>query len=45
MANEVCVCVYNGLSREIVIEHAKQGDFPANEVNRIAKIIDSVTAE
>ena len=38
-------CVYNAPNRETVIEHAKQGGFPANEVNRVATIIDPVTAE
>jgi hypothetical protein len=38
-------CVYNAPNEEMVIEHAKQGGFPANEVNRVSAVIDPVTAE
>jgi hypothetical protein len=38
-------CVYNAPSKEMVIEHAKRGGFPANEVNKVGTIIDPVTAE
>ena len=38
-------CVYNAPNREMVFEHAKQGGFPANEVNQVDAIIDPVTAE
>ena len=38
-------CVYNAPNEEMVIEHAKQGGFPANEVNKVSAVIDPVTAE
>jgi len=38
-------CVYNAPNKEMVIEHAKQGGFPANEVNTVTAVIDPVTAE
>jgi hypothetical protein len=38
-------CIYNAPNEEMVCEHAKQGGFPANEVNRVFSIIDPTTAE
>jgi len=38
-------CVYNAPNKEMVLEHAKKGGFPANEVNEVATIIDPTTAE
>ena len=38
-------CVYNAPNEEMVREHAKQGGFPANEVNKVSTIIDPTTAE
>ena len=38
-------CVYNAPSRELVLEHARCGGFPANRVSAVAAIIDPVTAE
>lgn len=38
-------CVYNAPNEEMVREHAKQGGFPANSVNRVVTIIDPTTAE
>ncbi|GAA4268392.1 DUF4242 domain-containing protein [Hyunsoonleella aestuarii] len=38
-------CVYISPNEQLVREHAKQGGFPANEVNEIAAIIDPTTAE
>lgn len=38
-------CVYISPDEQLVREHAKQGGFPANEVNEIAAIIDPTTAE
>lgn len=38
-------CVYNALNKEMVLEHAKLGGFPANSVSEVANIIDPVTAE
>ena len=38
-------CVYNAPSRELVLEHARCGGFPANRVSAVRAIIDPVTAE
>lgn len=38
-------CVYNAANKELVLEHAKQGGFPANSVSEVSTIIDPVTAE
>ena len=38
-------CVYVAPSEAIVREHAKQGGFPANAVNRVSTIISPKTAE
>ncbi|MBO0341350.1 MAG: DUF4242 domain-containing protein [Bacteroidota bacterium] len=38
-------CIYNAPNEEMVREHASQGGFPANVVNKVATIIDPTTAE
>lgn len=38
-------CIYNAPDEATVLEHAKQGGFPANCVSRVAAIIDPTTAE
>ena len=38
-------CVYIAPNEEMVREHARQGGFPANQVNEIATVIDPTTAE
>ena len=38
-------CVYIAPNKEMVLEHAKQGGFPANVISEIATIIDPTTAE
>ncbi len=38
-------CVYIAPNEEMVREHARQGGFPANAVNRVAAMIDPTTAE
>ncbi|HZF66038.1 MAG TPA: DUF4242 domain-containing protein [Chitinophagaceae bacterium] len=38
-------CVYNAPNEEMIREHAKQGGFPANSINKIASVIDPTTAE
>ena len=38
-------CVYNAPNADMVLEHARQGGFPANAVNEVKGIIDPVTAE
>ncbi|KQB43678.1 DUF4242 domain containing protein [Flavobacterium daejeonense] len=38
-------CVYNAPNEEMILEHAKQGGFPANSISKVSTIIDPVTAE
>ncbi len=38
-------CIYNAPNKEMVIEHAKKGGFPANVVSTVRTIIDPTTAE
>ncbi|MGD0584857.1 MAG: DUF4242 domain-containing protein [Oryzomonas sp.] len=38
-------CIYIAPNRELVLEHAKQGGFPANSVAEVKTIIDPTTAE
>lgn len=38
-------CVYNAPNEAAVMEHAKQGGFPANSVARVVTIIDPTTSE
>ncbi len=38
-------CIYNAPNEEMIREHARQGGFPANAINKVASIIDPVTAE
>ena len=38
-------CVYIAPNEEMVREHAKQGGFPVNSIQRVATIIDAATAE
>ena len=38
-------CMYIAPNEEMVREHARQGEFPANRVSEIKSIIDPTTAE
>jgi hypothetical protein len=38
-------CIYIAPDENMVLEHARQGDFPANSVSRVMTIIDHTTAE
>lgn len=38
-------CVYISPSEELVREHAKRGEFPANRISEIKTTIDPTTAE
>ncbi|MEO6540124.1 MAG: DUF4242 domain-containing protein [Ferruginibacter sp.] len=38
-------CVYIAPNKEIVMEHASQGGFPANRVEEVSTVISPVTAE
>jgi len=38
-------CVYIAPNKEMILEHAKQGGFPANSVSEVSIIIDPTTSE
>lgn len=38
-------CVYEAPSEELILEHAKQGGFPANSISKVANVISPTTAE
>jgi len=38
-------CVYIAPNEQMVREHAKQGNFPANRISQITTIIDPTTSE
>ena len=38
-------CVYNATDAEIILEHARCGGFPVDEVTPVATVIDPVTGE
>lgn len=38
-------CVYIAPNEEMVLEHARQGGFPANRVSQVTTVIDPTTAE
>jgi hypothetical protein len=38
-------CVYIAPNKEMILEHAKQGGFPANSVSEVLTIIDPTTSE
>lgn len=38
-------CIYIAPNKEMVLEHAKQGGFPANSVAKVYSIIDPTTSE
>lgn len=45
VATDKIYCVYIAPNKEMVMEHAKQGGFPANLVSEVSTIIDPTTAE
>jgi len=45
VAGDKIYCVYIAPNKEMVLEHARQGGFPANLVSEVSTIIDPTTAE
>ena len=37
-------CVYSAPSEALILEHARQGGFPANRVSEVATVISPATA-
>jgi hypothetical protein len=38
-------CVYLAPNEQLILEHAKQGGFPANKISKVVNTISPVTAE
>ena len=45
VTDEKIYCVYIAPNEALVLEHAKQGGFPANRVSEVKRMIDPTTAE
>ena len=45
VTNDKIYCIYIAPDKEMVIEHARQGGFPANSVAEVRTVIDPTTAE
>ena len=45
VTNDKIYCVYVAPNKEMVLDHAKQGGFPANSISEVKRIIDPTTAE
>lgn len=39
------ICVYRALNEQMLLEHARQGGFPADKISEIKTTIDPTTAE
>jgi hypothetical protein len=38
-------CIYNAPNKDLILQHAQKGGFPANRVEEIRNVISPVTAE
>jgi hypothetical protein len=38
-------CVYYAPNKEMVLEHAQKGGFPANKISQVATVIEPATSE
>lgn len=38
-------CVYNAANKEMIVQHATEGGFPANRIEEVKTVISPVTAE
>ena len=45
VSNNKVYCEYIAENKEIILEHAKQGGFPANVISEVRSVIDPTTAE
>jgi Protein of unknown function (DUF4242) len=45
VTDDKIICVYIAPSAEVILEHAKQGGFPADAVLQIRSVIDPTTSE
>ena len=45
VSNNKVYCEYIAENKEIILEHARQGGFPANVISEVQTVIDPTTAE
>lgn len=45
IAEDKIYCVYIAPNAEIIREHARRGQFPANRITEVSSVIDPTTAE
>jgi hypothetical protein len=45
VAGDKIYCIYLAPNKELILEHARLGGFPANSISEIAAVIDPFTAE
>ncbi len=45
VTNDQIMCVYRAPNEALLLEHARQGGFPADRISEIKTIIDPTTAE
>ena len=45
VSNDKVYCEYIAENKEMVLEHAKQGGFPANVISEVRTVMDPTTAE
>ncbi|ANE52773.1 DUF4242 domain-containing protein [Flavisolibacter tropicus] len=44
VTNDKIYCIYNAANKELILEHAQKGGFPANRVEEVATMISPATA-
>ena len=45
VAGNKIYCIYTAPNKELILEHARLGGFPANSITEVANIIDPVWGE
>lgn len=45
VAGDKIYCIYIAPNKELILEHARLGGFPANSITEVAAIIEPLTAE
>jgi len=45
VSDDQIMCVYRAPNEQMLLDHAKQGGFPANKITKVRTMIDPTTAE
>ncbi len=45
VTNDQVICIYRAPNEQMLLEHARQGGFPADKISEIRTTIDPTTAE